>query len=128
MIVLTATEKNIAKTAGILQAIKSIRNARGGIHCSLVEAKEAVEAYLLKVRQDSGKEPVDPPLVAHAKLTIQELERRLKHRGMTTGKRRWELQLLKSAYVALALPVPNGSALIDSYTGKVITWNGDAFL
>lgn len=40
----------------------------------------------------------------HALLTIKQLEMRLAKRGRTTGKKVWELQLLKSAYDALHIP------------------------
>lgn len=43
-------------------------------------------------------------LTNHALLTIRELEMRLDKRGCTTGKKKWELKLLASAYNALQTP------------------------
>jgi hypothetical protein len=43
-------------------------------------------------------------LFSHALLTVRELEMRLAKRGCTTGKKKWELKLLKSAYDALSTP------------------------
>ena len=46
-------------------------------------------------------------LEQHAKLTISTFEGKLKHRGWTTGCKKWELKLLFSAYDALNIPVEN---------------------
>ena len=43
-------------------------------------------------------------LTKHAMLTVSQLEMRLAKRGSTTGKKKWELKLLESAYNALQIP------------------------
>ena len=40
----------------------------------------------------------------HAELTIKTLERFLRQRGWTTGLKKWEQELLLSAYNALGVP------------------------
>jgi len=43
-------------------------------------------------------------LAEHAELTVKELESKLSRRGnWTTGKKKWELKLLFSAYEALGI-------------------------
>lgn len=43
-------------------------------------------------------------LINHARHTVKELEGKCRHRGVTTGIKKWELNLLYSAYEALAIP------------------------
>lgn len=45
----------------------------------------------------------DSGLINHAQLTIKVLEQHLQRRGWTTGKKKWELQLLFSAYKSLGV-------------------------
>lgn len=47
---------------------------------------------------------MDVGLINHAQLTIKMLETHLSRRGWTTGKKKWELQLLFSAYESLGIP------------------------
>ena len=46
-------------------------------------------------------------LKEHAELTIKTLEHRFKGRGRTTGLKKWELELLFSAYEALEVELKN---------------------
>lgn len=43
-------------------------------------------------------------LTQHAELTVAHLERFFARRGMTTGLKQWEQELLFSAYEALEIP------------------------
>jgi hypothetical protein len=45
-------------------------------------------------------------LQRHAELTIKTIESKFKHRGWTTGKKKWEKELLISAYEALSMELP----------------------
>ena len=57
----------------------------------------------------------------HAKLTIKMLEQHLSRRGCTTGKKRWELQLLFSAYESLGVAAADRKFGLDKETdiGKI---------
>lgn len=57
----------------------------------------------LREQERLAKEEQLDKLKAHAELTIKKLESMLKRRGITTGKKVWEVELLKSAYLALGL-------------------------
>lgn len=60
-------------------------------------------------------------LIKHARLTINMLEHRLSKRGWTTGKKRWELQLLFSAYESLGVAAAERKFGLDKKTdiGKI---------
>jgi len=55
-------------------------------------------------------------LAEHAQLTIKMLEQHLSRRGWTTGKKRWELQLLFSAYESLSIPAEDRKFGLDKAT------------
>jgi hypothetical protein len=56
-------------------------------------------------------------LIDHAKLTINILEQRLSRRGKwSTGKKRWELQLLFSAYESLGVAAADRKFGLDKET------------
>ena len=60
-------------------------------------------------------------LFDHAHLTIKLLEQHLSRRGWTTGKKRWELQLLFSAYESLGVAAADRKFGLDKETdiGKI---------
>jgi hypothetical protein len=60
-------------------------------------------------------------LIDHARLTIKLLEQHLARRGWTTGKKKWELQLLFSAYESLGVAAADRKFGLDKETdiGKI---------
>jgi hypothetical protein len=60
-------------------------------------------------------------LIDHAHLTVKLLEQHLSRRGWTTGKKRWELQLLFSAYESLGVAAAERKFGLDKKTdiGKI---------
>ena len=74
----------------------------GWVYYDTESAARRVAEFAENLLQEKNHHCVD--LDNHARLTISTLEKFLKNRGETTGLKKWEQELLVSAYRAARMP------------------------